>query len=132
MVGSSYQEASLTRKILLVDDETVVLDLMKALLAEDETVEVRTAEGGEEALEVARQWKPDLVFLDVLMPKRNGYEVCLALKEDPITANIKVVILTGLDQEFDRQKALYEVGADGYISKPFTATALTQQLDLHL
>ena len=132
MVGSSYQEASLTRKILLVDDETVVLDLMKALLAEDETVEVRTAEGGEEALEVARQWKPDLVFLDVLMPKRNGYEVCLALKEDTITANIKVVILTGLDQEFDRQKALYEVGADGYISKPFTATALTQQLDLHL
>ena len=66
------------------------------------------------------------------MPRRNGYEVCLALKGDPITADIKVVILTGLDQEFDRQKALYEVGADGYISKPFNATALIEQMDVQL
>ena len=97
----------MTRKILLVDDHEAVLDPIEAILKEDDgTVEVRTTTDGEEALEIAHQWKPDLIFLDVMMPRRNGYEVCLALKGDPITADIKVVILTGLDQEFDRQKAL--------------------------
>lgn len=123
----------MTRKILLVDDHEAVLDPIEAILKEDDgTVEVRTTTDGEEALEIAHQWKPDLIFLDVMMPRRNGYEVCLALKGDPITADIKVVILTGLDQEFDRQKALYEVGADGYISKPFNATALIEQMDVQL
>lgn len=133
MVGALHQEANMTRKILLVDDHEAVLDPIEAILKEDDgTVEVRTTTDGEEALEIAHQWKPDLIFLDVMMPRRNGYEVCLALKGDPITADIKVVILTGLDQEFDRQKALYEVGADGYISKPFNATALIEQMDVQL
>ena len=120
------------RKILVVDDEEAVLDLVEAILTGDGTVEVRTAKDGEKALEIAQQWKPDLVFLDVLMPERNGYEVCLALKENPVTAKIKVVIVTGLDQEFDREKALREVGADGYISKPFSATALLEQMHVQL
>ena len=62
------------------------------------------------------------------MPTVNGYEVCLALKENPLTRNTKVVMVTGLDQDFDRDKALNEVGADGYLSKPFTASALMNEV----
>ena len=118
----------MTRKILLVDDEDSVLDVIEAILSRGEAVEVRRARDGDEALETANEWKPDLAIVDVLMPTVNGYEVCLALKENPLTRHVKVVMVTGLDQEFDRDKALNEVGADGYLSKPFTATALRNEV----
>ena len=118
----------MTRKILLVDDEDSVLDVIEAILSRGEASEVRRARDGDEALEIANEWKPDLVIVDVLMPTVNGYEVCLALKENPLTRDAKVVMVTGLDQEFDRDKALNEVGADGYLSKPFTATALMSEV----
>ena len=118
----------MTRKILLVDDEASVLDVLEAILSRSEAVEVRRASDGDEALKIANEWKPDLVIVDVLMPTVNGYEVCLALKENPLTRDARVVMVTGLDQEFDRDKALNEVGADGYLSKPFTATALMNEV----
>ena len=118
----------MTRKILLVDDEHTVLDVIEAILSRGEAAEVRRASDGDEALGIATEWKPDLAIVDVLMPTVNGYEVCLALKENPLTRQVKVVIVTGLDQEFDRDKALNEVGADGYLSKPFTATALMNEV----
>lgn len=117
------------RKVLLVDDEKEILELLEATLRNDGTVEVFVARDGEEGLRLAQELKPDLVFLDVLMPKRNGYEVCQALKKDPATASVKVVILTGLSQEFDREKALIEVGADGYFAKPFSPIALLEKAE---
>ena len=118
----------MTRKVLLVDDEDSVLDVIEAILSRGEVAEVRRASDGDEALEAANEWRPDLVIVDVLMPTVNGYEVCLALKENPLTRHVKVVMVTGLDQEFDRDKALNEVGADGYLSKPFTAIALMNEV----
>ncbi len=118
----------MTRRILLVDDDESFLDLIDAILPRSEALEVRRARDGGEALEIANEWKPDIAFVDVLMPTVNGYEVCHALKENPLTRHVKVVMVTGLDQEFDRDKALNEVGADGYLSKPFTATALMNKL----
>ena len=118
----------MTRKILLVDDEDSVLDVIEAILSRSEAGEVRRAKDGDEALKTANEWRPDLVIVDVLMPTVNGYEVCLALKENPLTSHVKVVMVTGLDQQFDRDKALNEVGADGYLSKPFTATALMNEV----
>ena len=118
----------MTRKILLVDDDESVLDVIEAILPRSEALEVRRARNGDDALEIANEWKPDLAFVDVLMPTVNGYEVCHALKENPLTRHVKVVMVTGLGQEFDRDKALSEVGADGYLSKPFTATALMNKL----
>ena len=118
----------MTRRILLVDDDESVLDVIEAILPRSESLEVRRARDGDEALEIANEWKPDIAFVDVLMPTVNGYEVCHALKENPLTRHVKVVMVTGLGQEFDRDKALSEVGADGYLSKPFTATALMNKL----
>lgn len=103
--------------------------LVEATLHNDGTIETLVARDGDEALKLARQWLPDLIFLDVMMPKRNGYEVCQALKRDPATASIRVVMLTVLSTEFDRLKALREIGADDYIAKPFSPMALLQKFE---
>ena len=93
-----------------------------------EALEVRRARDGDEALEIVNEWKPDLAFVDVLMPNVNGYEVCRALKENPLTRHVKVVMVTGLGSEFGRGKAVNEMGADGYLPKPFTAAALMNKV----
>ena len=118
----------MTRRILLVDDDESALDVIEAILPRSDALKVRRARNGDDALEIANEWKPDIAFVDVLMPTVNGYEVCHALKENPLTRHVKVVMVTGLGQAFDRDKALSEVGADGYLSKPFTATALMNRL----
>lgn len=87
-------------------------------------VEIRTASDGDEALEIARQWKPDLIFLDVMMPKMKGFEVCHTLKTDSRTAETKVVMLTDLLPAPDGYSALGEAEADGYITKPFKPVEL--------
>ncbi len=122
------------RKVLLADDEEMVRALVEATFANDGSVEIRTACDGDEALSVARQWRPDLVFLDVMMPGLDGWEVCQALKEDLLTRNARVVMLTGLSDEFDREKAR-AVGADDYITKPFSPVDLFRKFEdllLHL
>lgn len=115
------------KKVLLVDDERRTLTLLAATLDNHELYEVLLAGDGEEALAVARQNKPDLVLLDVLMPKKDGYEVCRALKEDTATARIKVVIVTALAQQSDQEKAR-QAGADSYFSKPFSPTELLERV----
>ena len=115
-------------KILLADDEEDVLELLTATLENDERYVLLLARDGEEALEIARAEKPDLFFLDILMPKMNGYEVCQALKKDPSTKQIKVIILTALAQQVDWERAM-DAGADGYLTKPFSPTALLKRVD---
>ncbi len=112
------------RKVLLADDQEATLELIEATIGNDGSVEVRRASDGGEALEIARQWRPDLIFLDVMMPKMNGFEVCHTLKTDPGTAEIKVVMLTGLLPAPDGLSALGEAEADEYITKPFKPVEL--------
>ena len=81
-------------KVLLADDEVEVRALVEATLANDGTIEIYTAEDGQPALEIAREVMPDVIFLDVMMPKLNGFGVCQALKSDPATRDIKIVMLT--------------------------------------
>ncbi len=88
-------------KVLMADDEVEVRALVEATLANDGTIEIYTAADGQPALEIARDIRPDLFFLDVMMPKMNGFEVCQALKSDPATRDIKIVMLTGLAQNPD-------------------------------
>ncbi len=76
------------RKVLLADDEEGVRELVEATLANDGTIEFYTAEDGQRALDIAREVRPDVIFLDVMMPKLNGFEVCQALKSDPATREI--------------------------------------------
>ena len=103
--------------------------MVEAALGNDGSVRIRLSRDGEEAIRVAREWKPDLLFVDVDMPKKDGFEVCETLKGAPETAHIKVVMLTGLADRSGRFKALVEVGADDYITKPFSPIELFRKFE---
>ena len=108
------------QKILIVDDEAHIRMLIEQTLEEleDEGVEFLTAENGEIALEIIQKENPKLVFLDVMMPKMNGMEVCRRVKKELELKNVFIVLLTAKGQELDRQRG-QEVGADVYMTKPF-------------
>ncbi len=107
-------------KVLIVDDEAYIRLLIEQALEEleDEGVEILTAEDGEDGLAVIEGEHPEIVFLDVMMPKMNGFEVCQRVKRQLGLSQVYVVLLTAKGQEYDRQKG-EEVGADLYITKPF-------------
>ena len=115
-------------KILIVDDEPHLRMLIQQTLEEleDEGVELFTAANGEEALETIRLEQPNLVFLDVMMPKKNGFDVCNTVKNELGLKHIHIVLLTAKGQEFDRQRGM-QVGADLYMTKPFDPDALVAQ-----
>ena len=108
------------QKILIVDDEAHIRMLIEQTLEEleDEGVEFLTAENGEIALEIIQKENPKLVFLDVMMPKMNGMEVCRRVKKELELNDVFIVLLTAKGQELDRQRG-QEVGADVYMTKPF-------------
>jgi two-component system, OmpR family, alkaline phosphatase synthesis response regulator PhoP len=107
-------------KILIVDDEPYIRLLLKQTLEEleDEGVELITADNGEAALDIIRRETPEVVFLDVMMPKMNGFDVCNAVKNELCINGVCIVMLTVKGQEFDKQKGK-DVGADIYMTKPF-------------
>lgn len=108
------------KKILIVDDELHIRLLLKQTLEdiEEEGVVLLTADNGEKALETIGRERPELVFLDVMMPKLNGFEVCEAVKHGFGMKEVYIVMLTAKGQEFDRRRGM-DVGADVYITKPF-------------
>lgn len=108
-------------KILIVDDEVHIRMLLEQTLEEleeDHDVEILSATNGEEGLRMIREEKPDVVFLDIMMPKLNGYEVCQRIKEDSAFRDCGIVLLTAKGQEVDRKQGL-ELGASQYMTKPF-------------
>ena len=115
-------------KILIADDEPHLRTLIQQALEEleDEGVELLTACNGEEALDAIELERPALVFLDVMMPKKNGFDVCNTVKNELGLKHIHIVLLTAKGQEFDRQRGM-EVGADLYMTKPFDPDALVAQ-----
>jgi two-component system alkaline phosphatase synthesis response regulator PhoP len=110
----------MSKRILIADDEAHIRVLIEQTLEdfEDEGVELLTASNGEEALQMIQTDQPDLVFLDVMMPKMNGFDVCKTVKHDPAMQSTYIVMLTAKGQEFDRQKG-QDVGANVYMTKPF-------------
>ncbi|NEP14813.1 MAG: response regulator [Symploca sp. SIO2C1] len=108
------------KKILIVDDEHYIRMLLEETLEdlEDEGVELLIASNGAEALETIKTEKPELVFLDVMMPKMNGFDVCNIVKNELKLDDTYIIMLTAKGQEFDKQKG-QEVGADLYMTKPF-------------
>jgi len=115
-------------KILIVDDEPHLRMLIQQTLEEleDEGVELLTAADGEQALETIREERPELVLLDVMMPKKNGFDVCQAVKHEDGLSDTYIILLTAKGQEFDRQRG-QEVGADTYMTKPFDPDALLEK-----
>lgn len=115
------------KKVLIVDDEPHIVELVRVCL-EDTDYEVLEAYDGEEALEKAYKEKPDLILLDVMMPKMDGFEVCKALKTNKATHAIPVVFLTAKGQEVDKIKG-FQSGADSYMTKPFSPLRLLSELE---
>jgi len=114
--------------ILIVDDDPVIRNLLNQILEEFQESGVRllSAENGETAIEIIKEEKPDIIFLDVMMPKMNGFEVCDMVKRNPETKDICIVMLTAKGQEIDKQKAK-ELGADYYITKPFNINEIVKK-----
>ena len=115
------------KKILIADDRPEVVELVRVTL-EGEDYEIVDASNGKETLRKARLEKPDLVLLDVVMPKMDGFEVCRKLKKDPQTKEIPIIMLTAKGQEADKEKGR-EVGASDYITKPFSPSALLIKIE---
>jgi len=107
-------------KILIVDDDPVIRNLLEQILEpfEEQGVELMTADNGIVALESVKRERPEIIFLDVMMPRMNGFEVCKIIKNDPEMANCYVIMLTAKGQEVDKHRA-EEIGVDSYITKPF-------------
>lgn len=113
------------KKILIVDDEAHIRMLIGQTLEEleDKGVEFLTADNGASALELIQSEKPNLVFLDVMMPKMNGMDVCQKVKKELAINDVYIILLTAKGQELDRQRG-QEVGADVYMTKPFDPEVL--------
>jgi len=113
------------RKVVVADDELYIRLLVKDILEPDFLV--LEASNGEEAVSITRTQKPDLVLMDILMPKLDGYTACYAIKTNELTKEIPVVMLTGVGHELNRQLS-QEMGATGYITKPFNPEDLLDKV----
>lgn len=116
----------MANKILVVDDEpNIVLSL--EFLMKQAGFQVRTAADGEAALAAVAAELPDLVLLDVMMPHKNGYEVCQAIRANPDWQAVRIIMLTAKGREVEREKGL-ALGADDYITKPFSTQEVVERV----
>jgi CheY-like chemotaxis protein len=114
-------DAALPR-ILIADDNLQGLELLEAYLSGGD-YEIATASDGEETLRQVKQWQPDLLLLDIMMPKISGFEVCKRLRADPTTRDVAIIMVTALDQPSDIERAV-EAGTDDFLTKPINKTEL--------
>jgi CheY-like chemotaxis protein len=109
-------------RILIADDNPQGLELLEAYLSGCD-YDTATAADGEETLDKVREWHPDLILLDIMMPRISGFEVCKRLRADPATRDIVVLMVTALDQPSDVERAV-EAGTDEFLTKPINKTEL--------
>jgi two-component system, OmpR family, alkaline phosphatase synthesis response regulator PhoP len=115
------------RSVLIVDDEpNIVLSLQ--FLMKKAGFDVRTARDGEEALTEIARAAPDLVLLDVMMPKRDGFDVCQTVRANPAWQGIRIVLLTAKGRDVEREKGL-ALGADDYVTKPFSTRDVLERVE---
>lgn len=114
-------------KILIADDIAPNAELLEAHL-DGAGYETRIAVNGEEAVRLAKEWRPDVLLLDVMMPKVSGFEVCRRLRADPATARTGVLMITALDQPSDVERAV-DVGTDDFVTRPINKTELALRVN---
>jgi DNA-binding response OmpR family regulator len=112
--------------VLVVDDEPNILLSLEFLLRQV-GYDVRVARDGDAALEAVAQFRPGLVLLDVMMPKRDGFDVCRAIRSNPDWQDVRVIMLTARGREVEREKSL-TLGADGIVSKPFSTRDVVEKV----
>ena len=106
------------KKILIADDNENIREALTYLL-EDEGYQLWLAKDGAETIEKVKEFRPDILFLDIMMPEINGYDVCQVIKSDPVLKNTYVIMLTAKGQVAEQERGK-EVGADEYVVKPFS------------
>ena len=116
----------MTRSILVVDDEPNIVMSLEFLIKQA-GYEVRVARDGEAALQAMEEQLPDLVLLDVMMPKRDGFDVCETIRANPAWKDIPIIMLTAKGRDVEREKGL-ALGADAYITKPFSTREAMERI----
>jgi DNA-binding response OmpR family regulator len=119
-------ESSRAPRVLIADDNPQGVELLEAYLSETD-YEVQTAADGEETLRKVAEWKPDLILLDIMMPRISGFEVCKRLRKNPETAGMVILMITALDQPSDIERAV-EAGANDFLTKPINKTDLMSRV----
>lgn len=114
-------------KVLIIEDDFALADNLKALL-ELKGFRVEAAADGPTGVERAKSFMPDVVLLDLMIPRVSGFEVCRTLRSDPKTAGMKIIITTGLDKIADVEKA-YSAGAADYLTKPYDSDRLLKKIN---
>jgi PleD family two-component response regulator len=109
-------------RVLIADDNPQGAELLEAYLS-DSGYDLRSAADGEETLRAVAEWQPDLILLDIMMPRLSGFEVCKRLRANPATRDLAVLMITALDQVSDVERAV-EAGTDDFLSKPIEKTVL--------
>jgi DNA-binding response OmpR family regulator len=125
-MASNGSEGKLPGPLVVIDDEPYALRAMSYLLAR-EGYEVVTASNGEEGLQKVLELRPPLVFLDIMMPQLDGYEVCQRIRSDPSLNDTYIVMLSAKGQQMDRERGLAE-GANEYMTKPFSPREVVKRL----
>lgn len=109
-------------RVLIVDDEPNIVTSLEFLMRESD-YDVRVAGNGDEALVLVETFRPNLLLLDVMMPRRSGFEVCRKIRENPAFADVRIVLLTAKGRDLEREEGL-GLGADAYVTKPFSTQEL--------
>ncbi len=117
----------MSKSILVVDDEANILLSLQYLMTQA-GYEVRTATDGDEALRAVEDAPPDLILLDVNMPKRSGFEVCQTIRANSAWSQVRVVMLTAKGRDIEKEKGL-ALGADDYITKPFSTQEVVAKVN---
>lgn len=113
-------------KVLIADDNPQILELLEAYL-EPLPIDVALASNGQDAYDAVEQTRPDLILLDIMMPRRSGFEVCRALKDDPRYSDIPIIMVTALNETGDMERAR-ESGADDFLCKPVNKNELLERV----
>ena len=116
----------MAKRVLIADDEPNIVTSLEFLM-EQAGYETRSAANGQEALDLAASFRPDLVLLDIMFPVKSGFEVCQKLKTEPETRGIKIVVVSAKGGDVEIAKAL-QLGADAFISKPFSTRELVAKV----
>ena len=114
------------KKVLIADDEAYIRLLVKSILGRD--YEILEAKDGEEAIDVARTQSPDLILMDIMMPRLDGVGACSVIKADSLTKAVPVIMVSARGDKLDQEYAR-DMGADSYITKPFMSQELLEQVD---
>ena len=117
------------KKILIADDEPQIRLLISTIISKK--YDILIADDGQQAIDIAYAENPDLILMDIIMPKLDGYHACSAIKNNQLTRNIPIIMLSGIEYPLNKKLAS-EVGANGYITKPFSPKQLLETIGQYL